>query len=149
MPDSPRYRVLEVLHQGADTILYRARREEDGRPVVLKVLRRDHASPRALGRLQHELEVARALDSPVVIKAYGIEPFRDQMTLVLEDFGGRSLDRLLDGDGPCARCARCRSSASSPSPSASPPRSPSSTDTTSSTRTSSPRTCSTTPTPAR
>ncbi|WP_437989718.1 AAA family ATPase [Sorangium sp. So ce145] len=100
MPDSPRYRVLEVLHQGADTVLYRARREEDGRPVVLKALRRDHASPRALGRLQHELEVARTLDSPVVIKAHGIEPFRDQMTLVLEDFGGRSLDRLLDGDGP-------------------------------------------------
>ncbi|WP_437275189.1 AAA family ATPase [Sorangium sp. So ce375] len=100
MRHSPRYRVLEVLHQGADTILYRARRDEDGRPVVLKALRRDHASPRALSRLQHELEVARALDSPVVIKAYGIEPFHDQMTLVLEDFGGRSLDRLLDGHGP-------------------------------------------------
>ncbi|MDC0677609.1 AAA family ATPase [Sorangium atrum] len=100
MTDSPRYRVLEVLHQGADTILYRARREKDGRPVVLKALRRDHASPRALGRLQHELEVARALRSPAVVKACGIEPFRDQMTLVLEDFGGRSLDRLLDGDGP-------------------------------------------------
>ncbi|WP_437911823.1 AAA family ATPase [Sorangium sp. So ce302] len=100
MTDSPRYRVLGVLHQGADTILYRARREEDGQPVVLKVLRRDHASPRALRRLQHELEVARALKSPAVVKAYGIEPFRDQVTLVLEDFGGRSLDRLLDGDGP-------------------------------------------------
>ncbi|WP_437980213.1 AAA family ATPase [Sorangium sp. So ce117] len=97
MPHSPRYRVLEVLHQGADTILYRARRDEDGRPVVLKVLRRDHASPRALGRLQHELEVATALASPVIVRAYGIEPFRDQVTLVLEDFGGRSLDRLLDG----------------------------------------------------
>ncbi|WP_437973259.1 AAA family ATPase [Sorangium sp. So ce295] len=100
MPHSPRYRVLEVLHQGADTTLYRARRDEDGRPVVLKVLRRDHASPRALGRLQHELEVATALASPVVVRAYGIEPFRDQMTLVLEDFGGRSLDRLLDDGGP-------------------------------------------------
>ncbi|WP_437765986.1 AAA family ATPase [Sorangium sp. So ce281] len=97
MPHSPRYRVLEVLHQGADTILYRARREEDGRPVVLKALRRDHASPRALGRLQHELEVATALASPVVARAYGIEPFRDQVTLVLEDFGGRSLDRFIDG----------------------------------------------------
>ncbi|WP_437522044.1 AAA family ATPase [Sorangium sp. So ce726] len=100
MPDSPRYRVLEVLHQGADTILYRARREEDGRPVVLKVLRRDHASPRALGRLQHELEIARALDAPVVVKAHAIEAFGDRVALVLEDFGGRSLDQLLEGDGP-------------------------------------------------
>ncbi|WP_437850539.1 AAA family ATPase [Sorangium sp. So ce363] len=100
MPHSPRYRVLEVLHQGADTILYRARREEDGRPVVLKVLRRDHASPHALGRLQHELEVARALDTAVIVRPYAMESLGDQAALVLEDFGGRSLDRLLDGDGP-------------------------------------------------
>ncbi|WP_437973260.1 AAA family ATPase [Sorangium sp. So ce295] len=100
MPHSPRYRVLEVLHQGADTILYRARREEDGRPVVLKVLRRDHASPHALGRLQHEHEVARALDTAVIVRPYAMESLGDQAALVLEDFGGRSLDRLLDGDGP-------------------------------------------------
>ncbi|WP_437791701.1 AAA family ATPase [Sorangium sp. So ce693] len=100
MPHSPRYRVLEVLHQGADTLLYRARRDEDGRPVVLKVLRRDHASPRALGRLQHELEVASALDTAAIVKPYAIESFDDQAALVLEDFGGRSLDRLLEGDGP-------------------------------------------------
>ncbi|WP_437522042.1 AAA family ATPase [Sorangium sp. So ce726] len=103
MPDSSRYRALEVLHQGADTILYRARREEDGRPVVLKVLRRDHASPRALGRLQHELEVASALDTAAIIKPYAIESFNDQAALVLEDFGGRSLDHLLDGPMPLER----------------------------------------------
>ncbi|MDC0677611.1 AAA family ATPase [Sorangium atrum] len=100
MPHSPRYRVLEVLHHGADTLLYRARSEEDGRSVVLKVLRRDHTSPHALGRLQHEHEIASALDTAVVVKAYAMESLGDQAALVLEDFGGRSLDRLLDGDGP-------------------------------------------------
>ncbi|WP_437683946.1 AAA family ATPase [Sorangium sp. So ce131] len=97
MPDSPRYSVLEILHEGADTVLYRARRTGDERPVVLKVLRRDHASPRALARLQHEHEVARALDAPVIVKAHALDAFGDQAALVLEDFGGRSLDRLLDG----------------------------------------------------
>ncbi|WP_441292537.1 AAA family ATPase [Sorangium sp. KYC3313] len=100
MPESPRYLVVGVLHQGAETILYRARRAEDGRPVVLKVLRRDHASPRALGRLHHEHELASALDTTAVVKARAIEVFGDQVALVLEDFGGRSLDQLLDGDGP-------------------------------------------------
>ncbi|WP_437980226.1 AAA family ATPase [Sorangium sp. So ce117] len=100
MPESPRYLVVGVLHQGAETILYRARRAEDGRPVVLKVLRRDHASPRALGRLHHEHELASALDTTAVVKARAIEAFGDQVALVLEDFGGRSLDQLLDGDGP-------------------------------------------------
>ncbi|WP_441292538.1 AAA family ATPase [Sorangium sp. KYC3313] len=103
MADSPRYLVIEVLHDGPETILYRARREEDGRPVVLKVLRGDHASPRALGRLRHEHDIARALDSTVIVKAHGIEAFRDQMTLVLEDFGGRSLDRLIQGPTPLER----------------------------------------------
>ncbi|WP_437968916.1 AAA family ATPase [Sorangium sp. So ce260] len=103
MPDSPRYLVLEVLHQGADTILYRARRKEDGRPVVLKVLRRDHTSPRALGRLHHEYEVSRALDAPTIVKAHAIEAFGDQVALVVEDFGGRSLDQLLDQPMPLER----------------------------------------------
>ncbi|MGK3992145.1 AAA family ATPase [Sorangium sp. So ce1024] len=103
MPDRSPYLVLEVLHQGADTILYRARREEDGRSVVLKVLRRDHASPRALGRLRHEHEIAGALDTPAVVKSHAIEAFGEQVALVLDDFGGRSLDRLLDGPMPLDR----------------------------------------------
>ncbi|WP_437477648.1 AAA family ATPase [Sorangium sp. So ce1014] len=103
MPQSPRYLVLEVLHTGADTILYRARRKEDGLPVVLKVLRRDHASPQALGRLRHEHEVASGLDVPVIVKVHALEAFGDQVALVLEDFGGRSLDKLLDGPTPLER----------------------------------------------
>ncbi|MGK3960724.1 AAA family ATPase [Sorangium sp. So ce118] len=103
MPAHSRYLVLEVLHTGADTILYRAQREEDGRPVVLKVLRRDHASPRALGRLHHEHEVARALDTSAVVKPGAIEAFGDQVALVLEDFGGRSLDQLQGGPMPLER----------------------------------------------
>ncbi|XXX73144.1 AAA family ATPase [Sorangium sp. So ce134] len=103
MPQSSRYLVLEVLHTGADTILYRARRAEDGRPVVLKVLRRDHASPHALGRLHHEHEVAKGLDVPVIVKAHAIEAFGDQVALVLEDFGGRSLDHLQGGPMPLER----------------------------------------------
>ncbi|WP_437752522.1 AAA family ATPase [Sorangium sp. So ce1389] len=103
MPESPRYLVLEVLHTGADTILYRARREQDGRPVVLKVLRRDQASPRALRRLHHEYEIARRLDAPVIVKAHAIDTFGDQVALVLENFGGRSLDQLQGGPMPLER----------------------------------------------
>ncbi|WP_437618984.1 AAA family ATPase [Sorangium sp. So ce1151] len=103
MPVLSQYVALEVIHEGADTILYRARHRQSDRPVVLKVLRRDHASPRALGRLHHEYEVARALDTPVVVKPCAIEALGDQVALVLEDFGGRSLDKLLDGPMPLDR----------------------------------------------
>ncbi|WP_437924075.1 AAA family ATPase [Sorangium sp. So ce291] len=94
---------LKILHEGADTVLYRARHRHDGRRVVLKVLRRDHASPRALGRLHHEHEIGRALDAPVIVKVHEITALRDQVALVLEDFGGRSLDELLAGPMPIER----------------------------------------------
>ena len=103
MSSDSRYIGLEILYEGADTIVFRARRREDDRPVVLKVLRRNHAGPRALGRLYHEYEIAGALDAAAVVKPYAIDALDGQPALVLEDFGGRSLDQFLDGPMPLDR----------------------------------------------
>ncbi|MDI1478403.1 AAA family ATPase [Polyangium sp. y55x31] len=103
MTHDSRYVGLEILHEGADTLVYRARRKEDDRPVVLKVLRGDHASPRALGRLYHEYEIAGTMDDSAVVKPCAIDALDGQPALILEDFGGQSLDRLLDGPMPLER----------------------------------------------
>ncbi|WP_437739289.1 AAA family ATPase [Sorangium sp. So ce1504] len=100
---SSRYAIIEFLCEGSDTLLYRGVREGDGLAVVLKVLRRDHASPRAPERLRHEYEIARALESTAIVKPYALEMLGDQPALVLEDFGGVSLDRLLEGPMPIER----------------------------------------------
>ncbi|WP_437739288.1 AAA family ATPase [Sorangium sp. So ce1504] len=100
---SSRYAIIEFLCEGSDTLLYRGVREGDGLPVVLKVLRRDHASPRAPERLRHEYEIARALESTAIVKPYALAMLGDQPALVLEDFGGVSLDRLLEGPMPIER----------------------------------------------
>ncbi|WP_437637695.1 AAA family ATPase [Sorangium sp. So ce854] len=100
---SSRYAIIAVLCEGSDTLVYRGVRRDDRRPVVLKVLRRDHASPRALERLRHEHEVARAIDTTAIVKPYALEMLGDQPALVLEDFGGVSLDRLLEGPMPLER----------------------------------------------
>lgn len=57
---------------------------------MLKVLRRDDASPRALGRLHHEHEVARALDAPVIVKTHAILPLHPAETET--DTDGRSAE---------------------------------------------------------
>ncbi|WP_438037255.1 AAA family ATPase [Sorangium sp. So ce204] len=100
---SSHYAIIEVLYEGSDTVLYRAVRKDDDRPVVLKVLRRDHASPRAPERLRHEYEIARALDTTAIVMPYALEMVGDQPALVLEDFGGVSLDRLQKGPMPLER----------------------------------------------
>ena len=103
MTSNARYVRLELLHEGSDTLVFRARRKEDDRPVVIKVLRRDHAGPRALGRLYHEYEIAGAIDTSAVVKPFAIDALDGQPALILEDFGGRSLDQLLDGPIPIER----------------------------------------------
>ncbi|WP_437815281.1 AAA family ATPase [Sorangium sp. So ce1078] len=100
---SSRYAIIAVLCEGADTLLYRGAREDDGLPVVLKVLRRDHADARALGRLRHEHEVAAALDTTAIVKAYALGSADGQAALILEDFGGRSLGELLGEPMPLER----------------------------------------------
>jgi serine/threonine protein kinase len=103
MASDPRYVRVEILHEGADSLVFRARRQADDRPVVLKVLRGDQASPRALGRLYHEYEIAGAIDAPAVVKPCAIDAYDGQPALILEDFGGCSLDKLLDGPMPLER----------------------------------------------
>ncbi|WP_437552095.1 AAA family ATPase [Sorangium sp. So ce367] len=100
---SSHYAIIEVLYEGSDTVLYRAVRKDDDRPVVLKVIRRDHASPRAPERLRHEYEVARALGTTAIVMPYALEMLGDRPALVLEDFGGVSLDRLQKGPMPLER----------------------------------------------
>ncbi|AUX45075.1 protein kinase [Sorangium cellulosum] len=103
MTSDSRYVVLEILHEGTDTLVFRARRKEDDRTVVLKVIRRDHTDPRALGRLYHEYEIAGAIDASAVVKPYAIDAFHGQPALILEDFGGRSLDHPLGEPMPLDR----------------------------------------------
>ncbi|HEY1011381.1 MAG TPA: serine/threonine-protein kinase PknK, partial [Herpetosiphonaceae bacterium] len=88
------YAISQQLHVGDHTVVYRGERTGDGRPVILKVLKTPHPAPPDIARLRHEYEVARRLDLPSVVRPLALEPFDQTMALVLEDFGGQSLDRL-------------------------------------------------------
>jgi predicted ATPase/signal transduction histidine kinase/ActR/RegA family two-component response regulator len=88
------YRLRARLHEGSATLVYRAEREHDGRPVVLKLLKREAATPGALARYRHEYALLSSLAIPGVITALGLEITRGTAMLVLEDFGGESLASL-------------------------------------------------------
>jgi PAS domain S-box-containing protein len=88
--------VENAIYEGMSTRIYRAVREQDQRPVILKLLKADYPSPRELARLRHEYEMARSLDLPGVIRAYDLLPSGAGLALVLEDFGGQSLATMLE-----------------------------------------------------
>jgi serine/threonine protein kinase len=89
-----RYTIVDKLHEGSETVIYRAIRDADQLPVVIKTPRSEYPTSRALANLQHEFSMLRALDLPGVIKALALESRGNSLALVLEDFGGQSLYKL-------------------------------------------------------
>ena len=88
------YRLTEKIAEGGATRIYRAIRESDQASVVIKTLRTDQASRENIAMLQHEADVLSSLNGTNVIQLIERARIRDLPSLVLEDTGGQSLDRL-------------------------------------------------------
>ncbi len=94
------YTITEDLYQGFQTHLYRARRQADNRPVILKILRGETTRQEGLFRLRQEKENTQQFDDDPIIKVLDYTEQGDIAMLVLEDFGGSSLDRFMAGERP-------------------------------------------------
>ncbi|WP_437539210.1 ATP-binding sensor histidine kinase [Sorangium sp. So ce726] len=91
------YTITETLHEGQWTRLLRAVRSADGRPVILKVLDPRRSRPQDIDRLQREYAIGKLVDHDAIVRLLALETHEGLPALVMEDFGGESLDRLLDG----------------------------------------------------
>ncbi|MEG4293215.1 AAA family ATPase [Microcoleus sp. C2C3] len=85
------YHLVEELYCGSRTLVYRAIRETDQIPVVIKLLNRDYPSFSELLQFRNQYTIAKNLHLPGVVEAYTIEFYRNSYALVMEDFGGISL----------------------------------------------------------
>lgn len=94
--DFPGYRDAVLIHEGQNSRVYRAHREGDGTPVVLKRLNHDSPTPRETERYQREFDFLCALQgAPHAIHAHALESPGNAPMLVLEDFGADSLAHWL------------------------------------------------------
>lgn len=89
------YKDLIQIHDGDNSQVYRARRVDDRRSIILKILKADYPTPNQLRRYKQEYYLTHQLQLPSIIKAYGLEEWQRTLVMTLEDFGGISLDRWL------------------------------------------------------
>ena len=94
-PAGPDFEINETLYEGPRSVLLRARWRSHNRTVVLKTCRALMPTAADVTRLQHERERLAALSSPRVVKVEEIVVHEGRPFLVLEDFGGTSLDRVM------------------------------------------------------
>lgn len=94
------YQIHELIYSGSRTLVYRGTRELDKKPVVIKVLRREYPSFNELVRFRNQYTIAKNLDFDGIIKTYSLEHYQNSYALVMEDFGGISLQEYTDNHSP-------------------------------------------------
>jgi len=95
MTNLTEYQINSTLHEGIQTIIYRAKTPEKQQRVILKLLKNEFPTLEAFTRLKNEYQIQQDLDHPNIVKAISLENFDHRVGLLLEDFGGESLAQIL------------------------------------------------------
>ncbi|MEH1967228.1 ATP-binding sensor histidine kinase [Nostoc sp.] len=95
MPNRTGYQINSTLHEGIQTIIYQAQTPKTQQRVILKLLKNEYPTLEAFTRLKNEYQIQQGLDHPNIVKSISLETFENRVGLLLEDFGGQSLDKLL------------------------------------------------------
>jgi len=89
------YTILEKIYEGSNSLVFSGIRNSDEIPVVLKILKGEYPSSDELASFKREYEITRSFNFEGVIKAYNLVKFKNSLVMVLENFGGESLMKLL------------------------------------------------------
>ncbi|MCI0691834.1 PAS domain S-box protein [candidate division KSB1 bacterium] len=92
----PGYQIVQELHRGKRRIVYRARREHDDKPVIIKTALDDFPEAVDIAGLKREHEILQHLQIDGIARLYGLERQHDRLALILEDIGGEPLRSLID-----------------------------------------------------
>lgn len=97
MHQFPGYTIIEQIDETFRSVIYRARADGDPRTVVIKTLRADTPSAAEVARLKHEYALIRDLDVEGIVKPLDALEVDGTIALVLEDFEGISLGKIISG----------------------------------------------------
>ncbi|MCC5643880.1 AAA family ATPase [Nostoc sp. CHAB 5824] len=98
MPNRTGYQINSTLHEGIQTIIYQTQTPKTQQRVILKLLKNEYPTLEAFTRIKNEYQIQQSLDHPNIVKAISLETFDNRVGLLLEDFGGQSLDQLLEAE---------------------------------------------------
>ncbi|MBN3872509.1 AAA family ATPase [Nostoc sp. JL33] len=95
IPQIPGYQISEQLYTSFRTVVYRAIREADELPVIIKLLQQEYPNFSELLHFCNQYTIAKNLDLPSIVRPYSLELYRNSYALVMEDFGGISLKEWM------------------------------------------------------
>ena len=83
------------IYESSVSVVYRGMRVRDELEIVIKVLKQDYPSPQERTRYRQEYEITCSLNLAGVVKAYSQQDYQRTLVILLEDFGGESLEQWI------------------------------------------------------
>ncbi|XGV98687.1 MAG: AAA family ATPase [Leptolyngbya sp. BL-A-14] len=90
----PGIAIQDTIYESAHSLVYRGVRD-DGLAIVIKRLKQEYPSPQEITRYRQEYAITRSLNLAGVVKAYDQHDYQRTLVMLLEDFGGESLERWM------------------------------------------------------
>ncbi|MBW4518573.1 MAG: AAA family ATPase [Scytolyngbya sp. HA4215-MV1] len=98
----PGIAIQDKIYESANSLVYRGIRNDElahcvgaAARVVVKLLKQDYPAPQELTRYRQEYEITRSLNLEGVVKAYSQQDYQRTLVILLEDFGGESLEHWI------------------------------------------------------
>lgn len=91
MLNFPGISTFSLLYESANSLVYRAIRDSDAQPLILKVLKEDYPTPQELARYRTEYRITQSLNFTGVVKVYDLQKYQNTLVMFVEDFGAESL----------------------------------------------------------
>ena len=86
--------IQDKIYESSNSLVYRGIRD-DGSAIIIKMLKQDYPSLQELIRYRQEYEITRSLNLEGVVKAYSQQDYQRTLVILLEDFGGKSLEQWM------------------------------------------------------
>ena len=87
--------IQSKIYESSTSLVYRGIRVQDERSLVVKMLKQDYPSGKELTRYRQEYEITSSLNLEGVVKAYSQQDYQRTLVILLEDFGGESLEQWM------------------------------------------------------
>jgi predicted ATPase/signal transduction histidine kinase/CheY-like chemotaxis protein/tRNA A-37 threonylcarbamoyl transferase component Bud32 len=92
----PGYKINEQIYARYKTVVYRAERTVDKQLVIIKTLSNDYPSVKDIAQIKQEYTIVKDLNNEGVVKCTNLVEYNHGIALILEDFGGKSLEEVMN-----------------------------------------------------
>lgn len=94
------YILLQKISETRRSIIFRGKKENDDRTVIIKILNNEHPTPAEVFRFRQEYSHIKELNLDGIVKTHEIISHSGGFALILEDFGGIPLSSYIQNNRP-------------------------------------------------